>query len=96
MTYRTVSLVQNLPVALQGFTVEQLYLLAQGLGNELARRGLDALLEARALELALLVPAQQEHRAIFSADCLTASDIHVDAGQRQVSELPARPPSDYR
>lgn len=55
MNAATVRLIQNLSEVLPRFTPEQLYHLAEGLGHELARRGWDAQLEARALELALRV-----------------------------------------
>jgi hypothetical protein len=63
MTERTVNLIKNLPPVLQGFSLEELYQLTRCLSNELIRRGLDAGVEARGLELALLVPARQEHHA---------------------------------
>jgi hypothetical protein len=55
MNQATVRLIQNLPDVLRRFSPEQLYHLAEGLADELARRRWDAQLEARALELALRV-----------------------------------------
>lgn len=59
MNNATVRLIQNLPDALSRFSPEQLYHLAEGLADELARRRWDAQLEARALELALRVQLGQ-------------------------------------
>lgn len=66
MTMLTVQIRRNLPVLLQGFNLEALYAVAQCLANELARRSLDAHQEGRALELALLVLARDEHRLLLS------------------------------
>ena len=71
MTDATRRLIQNLRPALIRFNVEQLYQLAVGLRNELARRGLDCTPEADALGAALLVAARAEHARIFSSDCST-------------------------
>lgn len=61
MTNAAVQLRRNLPPLLQRSSVEELFTMAQCLHHELARRGLDARLEAGALEAALLIPARQEH-----------------------------------
>lgn len=50
----------------------RLHLLVKCLTEELEYRGTTARLEARALQLALLVEAQDEHRAIYSEDCRPA------------------------
>lgn len=66
MKLQTVQLHRNLPPLLQRFGLEELYTVAQCLSNELARRSLDAHQEGRALELALLVLAREEHRLLLS------------------------------
>lgn len=63
MRRQTVELIKNLPPVLQRFSLEDLYQLVRALSNELLRRGLDAGVEARGLELALLVLARAEHHA---------------------------------
>lgn len=68
MTDATRRLIQNLRPALRQFTPEQLYELARGLGDTLAERNSDALLECRALECALLPGAQAFHRQRLFAD----------------------------
>lgn len=67
-----VRLQQNLHEALRGFSIRQLYTIARALGDELTARELEASLEARALECALLPLAAAAHRAIFSANCSEA------------------------
>jgi hypothetical protein len=69
MIVETVRLQQNLHTTLGGFSLRQLYIVARALGDELTHRELDASLEARALECALLPLARVEQLAIFSADC---------------------------
>lgn len=61
MTDATRRLIQNLRPALMQFNAEQLYELARGLGDEIGRRSLDAVPEARALECALLPYARIFH-----------------------------------
>lgn len=61
MTDATRRLIQNLRPALAAFNPEQLYELARGLGDELARRDLPSYQEARALECALLPYARTFH-----------------------------------
>lgn len=72
MNPATVRLIQNLSDVLPRFTPEQLYHLAEGLADELARRRWDARLEARALELALRVQVHELRQELDQADHLPA------------------------
>jgi len=68
MREQTIQLTKNLPPVLQRLTVEELYHIARMLGNECGRRDLDVVPEARAFELALLVPARAEHQLTLGAE----------------------------
>jgi hypothetical protein len=73
MTSEQVRLHQNLHTTLSGFSLRQLYTVARALGDELTRRELEASLEARALECALLALASGEQAKMFSDDCTDAA-----------------------
>jgi len=68
MTPELIRLQQNLHDSMRRFSLRQLYTIARALGDELTARQLDASLEARALECALLPLAAREQRDLFLTD----------------------------
>jgi len=92
MTRHTVRLIQNLSQWLHRATWEDLYHVAECLAGELAERGQDASLEARALQCALLPLAHAQRGAIYSERCDDPRPVDL-AWLEYMRELHSRPES---
>jgi hypothetical protein len=86
MTDRTVRFIRNLRFVLDGLSVEELYQVSLALRDQIARRGIDAGPEAKALTAALLLPARAEHRAV-TADVDEYTQAGILAALRELAPI---------